>query len=200
MTDRQDENHSPEISSSILARAIVHDVEAWSTLVTIYAPLIYSWCRNWHLSPEDAERVGERVLDIVYLELNRFRNNQLSHSFRQWLLDVTRSAYLEHLLQSGDHGDSGSHLPASLNGEIPDRASLQSDPEADNHQLFLRAFDAVKPHFTTEEWRAFWLLVIEKRAGSEVASELRIPEEIVYLAKARVLRRLRQDFSELLEF
>jgi RNA polymerase sigma-70 factor (ECF subfamily) len=53
--------------------------------------------------------------------------------------------------------------------------------------------------FQPTTWKAFWQAVPLGRPAAEVAAELGISENAVYLAKGRVLRRLRQELNGLLD-
>jgi RNA polymerase sigma-70 factor (ECF subfamily) len=53
--------------------------------------------------------------------------------------------------------------------------------------------------FEPATWRAFWECVVNERPAAEVASELELTENAVYLAKGRVLRRLRNELGGLLD-
>ena len=62
-----------------------------------------------------------------------------------------------------------------------------------------RALDLLKSEFQESTWRACWLQVFDGRKASEVAEQLGIPVNAVYLAKSRVLSRLRQELEGLLD-
>ncbi len=53
--------------------------------------------------------------------------------------------------------------------------------------------------FQPSTWKACWELIVAGRPAAEIAAELGLSENAVYLAKARVLRRLRQELAGLLE-
>ena len=53
--------------------------------------------------------------------------------------------------------------------------------------------------FQPATWKACWETVVAGRHAADVAAELGLSENAVYLAKARVLRRLREELAELLD-
>jgi RNA polymerase sigma-70 factor (ECF subfamily) len=53
--------------------------------------------------------------------------------------------------------------------------------------------------FEERTWRAFWGVVIDGRDPKAVALDLGVSVNVVYLAKSRVLARLRQEFAGLLD-
>ena len=65
--------------------------------------------------------------------------------------------------------------------------------------LARRALELMRTEFETNTWRACWESVVSERAAADIAAELGITVNAVYLAKSRVLRRLREEFADLLE-
>jgi RNA polymerase sigma-70 factor (ECF subfamily) len=53
--------------------------------------------------------------------------------------------------------------------------------------------------FQPTTWKACWEHVVAGRPAAEVAAELGITVNAVHLARARVLRRLRQELEGLIE-
>ena len=63
--------------------------------------------------------------------------------------------------------------------------------------LIGRALQVMRTDFQPTTWRACWEHVAQGRPVAEVAAELGISVRAVYLAKARVLRRLRKELEGL---
>ena len=61
------------------------------------------------------------------------------------------------------------------------------------------ALDLMKAEFEPVTWRACWQFVVEGRPAADVAQDLGITPNAVYLAKARVLCRLRAELDGLFE-
>ena len=57
----------------------------------------------------------------------------------------------------------------------------------------------MQAEFQPATWRACWEFVVRDRPAAEVASDLGITVNAVYLAKSRVLRRLREQLRGLLD-
>jgi RNA polymerase sigma-70 factor (ECF subfamily) len=60
-----------------------------------------------------------------------------------------------------------------------------------------RAMDILQTDFQPTTWNAFWQFVALGRPAQNVAADLGISENAVYIAKCRVLRRLRQELAGL---
>ena len=63
--------------------------------------------------------------------------------------------------------------------------------------LVHRALQVMQADFQPATWRACWEYVVANRPAAEVAAELNLSINAVHLAKARVLRRLREERIEL---
>jgi RNA polymerase sigma-70 factor (ECF subfamily) len=61
-----------------------------------------------------------------------------------------------------------------------------------DQQLFAWACQQVRRDVSAATWQAFWRTAVEDRAGKEVASELGLTTTAVYLARRRVLSRLKE--------
>jgi RNA polymerase sigma-70 factor (ECF subfamily) len=59
--------------------------------------------------------------------------------------------------------------------------------------------EIMQADFEPATWRACWEFVVEGRPAAEVARELGLSVNAVYLAKGRVLRRLRAELEGMLE-
>jgi RNA polymerase sigma factor (sigma-70 family) len=71
----------------LVARARRGEQQAWDTLVERYAPLIWSICRRYRLSPADAEDVGQSVwLQLV----NRLDQVREPAALPGWISTTTR--------------------------------------------------------------------------------------------------------------
>ena len=57
--------------------------------------------------------------------------------------------------------------------------------------------DRVKDEFQPTTWQAFWRTAVEGRAAQEVGAELKMTPGAVYVAKSRVLARLREEVQRL---
>lgn len=61
------------------------------------------------------------------------------------------------------------------------------------HYVATRALKLMQAEFQPTTWRACWLQVVDGYTAAEAAAEVGITEAAAYVAKSRVLRRLRQD-------
>lgn len=71
--------------------------------------------------------------------------------------------------------------------------------EEHNRHVMQGLLELLKPEFNPTVWKAFTRQVFDDAEPSAVAAELGIQVGAVYLAKSRVLKRLRQEGQGLLD-
>src|SRR5438132_5611065 len=75
-------------SRSLLERVKADDPTAWERLVTLYAPLVFHWCRRWHLQDQDIADICQEVFQAVVAHIETFRKERQSDTFRGWLRTI----------------------------------------------------------------------------------------------------------------
>ena len=83
-------------STDLLAQVKVRDPMAWTRLVELYGPFIYSWCRRSGIKAEDARDVVQEVLGSVVSDIDDFRGHGPPGQFRAWLRTITRRRIADH--------------------------------------------------------------------------------------------------------
>jgi len=171
------------------------DQAAWRRFVELYTPLLLFWTRRTGLNETDAADVTQDVLIVLLNELPEFQYDP-ARTFRGWLRTVTlnkiRARFRRRALPSGngDIGLSGVSAPDDL-GELWE--------EEYRHHVVASALTLMKDEFEPTTWQACWEHTVSGRSAAEVGRELGLSEGAVYVAKCRVLRRLRQELANLLD-
>ena len=76
---------------------------------------------------------------------------------------------------------------------LPDESTLESVWESQWQRVILtRCLDQVRSEFEPEVYRAFELYAMQDRPADQVADELGTSRNAIYIAKSRILARLRQ--------
>ena len=188
--------------STLLDRARVRDQEAWQRLVHLYSPLVYRWCRRAGLQEADAADVGQEVFQAVARALADFRHERPGDSFRGWLRTITRNKVRDFARRrradvAGPGGSDAQRRLRQVAEEGP--AEGEDAPDEDAHLVYRRAVELILAEFEERTRLAFWRVVLEKRPVAAVAQELNMTTNAVYLAKSRILRRIRDEFAGLLD-
>ena len=166
----------------------------WQRFVELYSPLIVTWLTKFGADDAAVQDVGQEVMIAVWSHIGNFERR--AGHFRGWLWTLTRNKYREHWRRMP------SHLVGMVDAEQqPDDCDGVSQYVDDEYRQYLvgRAMALMRADFEPTTWQACWEFVAEGRSADNVASRFGITAHAVYLAKARVLRRLRQELAGLID-
>ena len=187
-------------SSSLLHRAVAQDKEAWRRLSLLYGPVVYGWVRSAGFKEHDAADVVQEVFQAVFTSLNRFRSDRPGDSFRGWLATITHRRACDHLRKRAAQAPAAGGTEAQLLlQELPERLPEEGvmDDENGEADLIRRALELVRPEFAEHTWQACIQTAVEGRRPAEVAAELAMSVGAVYVARSRVLKRLKTEMEGL---
>jgi RNA polymerase sigma-70 factor (ECF subfamily) len=199
------ENGPPgDTSVNLLERIRARDQAAWSRLVRLYGPMIYGWCLRAGLKPQDAADIGQEVFAAVARGIGDFRHDRPGDTFRGWLYTITRNKLRDRFASRGGTGIGGTDAQrrlAEMLAEAPNEESASDvgDP-SETEGLYRRAIELVRIEFESRTWEAFWRTFVDGQAPADVAHDLGMNRNAVYLARSRILRRLREEFNQLVDF
>jgi RNA polymerase sigma-70 factor (ECF subfamily) len=169
---------------------------AWQEFVNLYGPLVYGFARKRGLQDADAADLMQDVLRSIASAIGRLDYDRNQGTFRGWLFTITRNKVFNFLsarrIRPQGSGDSATNR---LLAEEPDGSSDGTDAWELEYQRRLAslAMERVKGEFQENTWRAFWLTAVEGVAASEVAAQTGMSLGAIYVAKSRVLARLREQ-------
>jgi RNA polymerase sigma-70 factor (ECF subfamily) len=169
--------------------------DAWDRFVEIYTPLLAAWTKRLGLDDHDAADLLQDIFTVLIEKLPHFRYDA-GKSFRAWLKTLLLNRWRNRLRRR--HGGKELGQQALENALAAD--DVQELEEAEYRRyLVRRALELMQKDFQPATWRACWEFVVQGRPAAAVAAELGITINAVYLAKGRVLRRLREQLAGLLD-
>jgi RNA polymerase sigma-70 factor (ECF subfamily) len=195
-----DERASTSTSRSLLARLHTDDPEAWDRFVSLYAPLVWHWCRKMNVPQQDAADVFQEVFQAVAMKVATFRKEKPGDTFRGWLRTITKNKVLDHFrLEEREPHAAGGTAAKLWFAQVPEADLPEEGPEEAelHHQLFHRALALIQGDFEERTWRAFWRVVVDGQSPHDVAEELAMTPGAVRVAKCRVLHCLRRELGDL---
>jgi RNA polymerase sigma-70 factor (ECF subfamily) len=184
-------------TSSLLRRAIAREPDAWERLVGLYSPLVHHWCRQSGIAEHEIADVTQEVFAAVVSSLGEFRPNQPGTTFRSWMRGITRHKLLDSARAREAPAAGGTDAQIDLE-QVAAPVSELSEGPGEVSGLYQRALRLVQHQVENRTWTAFWRATVDSRATADVAAELGITPNAVRLAKAKVLRRLREELGDLI--
>jgi RNA polymerase sigma-70 factor (ECF subfamily) len=195
---------APPTSASLLVRIRDgRDHEAWRQFVELYAPVVYGFARKRGLQDADAADVMQDVMRSVAGAAARLNYDPSRGSFRGWLYTVARNKIFNFL-------DAARHRLGRGSGDSGVREKLEAQPEPETglaasweeeyeRTLADVAMRRVQKEVQPATWQAFWQTAVEGRSAREAGEALGMSAGAVYVARSRVLARLKEEVQRLRE-
>src|SRR5262249_52808416 len=150
------------------------------------------------LQDADAADLTQDVLRAVAGAAGRLEYDPARGAFRGWLFTVVRNK-LRNFLAGRKRKCVGTGDTAGqkqLEGQPAARESAFWDREYER-RLFTWAAERVRGDFEETTWQAFWRTAVEGQPARAAAETLGMSVGAIYIAKSRVLARLRKEIAEL---
>jgi RNA polymerase sigma-70 factor (ECF subfamily) len=191
-----------ETRQSLLLRAQTGETKAWKDLTDLYRPLILSWLNRQGVPARDLEDLSQEVLLSVVKQLPGFQHSGHRGAFRSWLRTIVcrRAADYWRAIDLDTQARGGSGATAALQAIADPESELNRrwDEEHD-HYVVHCLLDLVEGEFEPFTLQAFRRLALDGLSGAEAAQELGLSVAAVYVAKSRVLARIRQEAEGLID-
>jgi RNA polymerase sigma-70 factor (ECF subfamily) len=171
------------------------DQNAWEKFVHLYTPLMFYWARKVGLQQSDAADLVQDVLSIVFRRLPDFQYDTAG-SFRGWLRTVTLNKFREkkrkRITEVSTASDSMLEQVASLQ-------RAESTWDLDYGRLLVQQSMALmEPDFQPATWKALTAVMAQGQTVDQAASSTGVSAWTIYSAKARLMKRLREELNGLL--
>jgi RNA polymerase sigma-70 factor (ECF subfamily) len=191
-----------ETRQSLLLRAQSGETDAWKDLTDLYRPLILGWLNRQGVPARDLDDLSQEVLLSVVKQLPSFQHSGQRGAFRTWLRTIVcrRTADYWRAQGADTQAQGGSGATAALQ-QLADPVSelnRQWDEEHDRYVVHC-LLDRVEEEFEPITLQAFRRLALDGISGAEAAQELGLSVAAVYVAKSRVLARMRQEAEGLID-
>ncbi|MCI0361683.1 MAG: sigma-70 family RNA polymerase sigma factor [Planctomycetaceae bacterium] len=172
---------------------------AWQEFVHLYGPVVYGFARQRGLQDADAADIVQDVFRSVSASIGRLDYDRHQGTFRGWLFTITRNKVFNFL--------SARRIRPQGSGDTTTNRLLDSQPEVSDgsdvweleyqRRLAAVAMDRIQKEFQASTWQAFWLTAVEGVGAPDVARQLRMSPGAIYVAKSRVLARLKEEVDAL---
>ena len=168
-----------------------HDTDAWREFAATYEPFVYRFARRQGLQDADALELVQAVFLGVSQSIRHWQPDPSRAKFRTWLFRIAKNQCIN-LLQAKCHA-------LILDSSGLDRAEFDDARAEHLHELdyqrevFRWAAAKVKTEVQPRTWTAFWETSVAGRTVDDVARQLGVRRSVVYVARSRVIARLRSE-------
>ena len=187
---------------SLLLRAQTGEENAWKDLTDLYHPLIIGWLRRQGVAACDLDDLSQEILLSVVKYLPSFEHSGRPGAFRSWLRTIACNRTIDYWrgIDAGTES-SGTKGAAAALQEIKDPHSDLNRRWDEEHDRYVLGclLDLVEEEFEPTTLKAFRRVTLDGVSGAEAAKELGLTVPAVYMAKSRVLKRIRQKAEGLID-
>ena len=156
--------------------------------------MLFYWVRRQGVPSDDSADLVQDVFAVLVRKLPTFHYNAQKR-FGAWLRTITVNKCHDYFRRSKARPATSFE---TANAEVADPTDAFSEAEY-HRQLARQALQIMQDEFQPTTWKACWETVVAGRPTAEVAAELGLSINAVYVAKSRVLRRLREELDGLWE-
>ena len=192
-------DETPRTRPSLLLRLRgERDERAWAEFLVLYEPLVLRLMRRRGLQETDARDTTQQVLLRISGAIERYQPDGAEASFRRWLFRVARNVVVTFLMKRSKQAEvwGDRQIAEVLDATLPDSAESDLFDHEYRQQVLAWATEQVRREFRETTWQAFVETSINGRAIAEVASELNLLPGSVYVARSRIIARLRAKVEE----
>lgn len=168
---------------------------AWQEFMKMYGPVVYGFARKRGLQDADAADLMQDVMRSVSTAIGRLDYDRSQGTFRGWLFTITRNRVFNFLsarrIRPQGSGDSSTNRQLDAHAAEADGVDVWELEY--QRRLASLAMDRVKKEFQESTWQAFWQTAVEGKSAGEVSKEIGMSTGAIYVAKSRVLARLKEE-------
>jgi len=170
------------------------DTTVWQRFCGHFNPLVVNFARHIGLSAADAEDAAQETMLAFLKAFRGGKYDRQKGRLSDWLFGIARNVILdvrkrlprEQLMADDSAGTSYWNLV-----EDPDAAKFSWDTQW-RRMTLVACLEQVSKELDPAVFEAFSLYALEDKPVEEVAVQLTMSHNAVYIAKSRVLSRLRQ--------
>jgi len=168
------------------------NVAAWRDFTRLYRPIILRYSRARRLGTADAEDVAQEVLKILISRLKTFVYDPGKGRFSNWLLTIVDNQIKrQQRMRRGKQADT-SFLEARA--DCDDRRAIWEPIFMREH--IKQCLRIARPEFAQKTFEAFERSFLGEEPIDSVCRVLDVNKNQVYLARYRVLKRVKELMLE----
>ena len=168
------------------------DSVAWEEFFATYRPLLLAYVRKRGIAEHDAGDIIQDVFSRLVPAMVQFEFDAQRGRFRSWLWRVTSNALSDWgrrnaTRRRAERGWGELHPLANDGDSDIDWINL------DRRRIMEVAIERVRANAHPVSWACFKYRILDRRPAAEIASEVGVSVNAVYVNASRILMRVRQE-------
>lgn len=189
----------PETNESLILRVKDSaDTAAWDVFLAIYRPVVFRLACSRGLQHADADDLAQQVFVSLARAVERWESADDGPPFRAWLYRIAHNEIVKAITRRKPDAAIGSSTVAEALQAIPQPDGTATDEliRESRQETFRWAAGEIQNEFSPTTWAIFWQSTVEDIAVADVAETHGRSAGAVYLARYRVMKRLKEKLDE----
>jgi RNA polymerase sigma factor (sigma-70 family) len=186
---------SADTRVSVIVGVCRQDPERWREFDAIYRPILLAYLNKRGLNDFEANDV---VQDTFVKLLGKIQTyDRTKCRFQTWIFRVTHNTLVDHARRRASYKKALEGWAANVLRATPEDsiAVEQEFQRLHREKILAHAFKLVRGRVSSRSWACFQQRVLNNRPASEIAGDLKIEPNAVYVYASRVMK-LVAEFCE----
>jgi RNA polymerase sigma-70 factor (ECF subfamily) len=187
---------STDTRVSVIVGVCRQDPERWREFDAIYRPMLLAYLHKRHLEDFEATDV---VQDIYVKLLNGITTYDRSRcKFRTWLFSLAHNTLIDRARRRAAYEKAVDRWVVNVLRATPSDSLRMAEEWVKIHRekILEHALKTVRARTSSKSWACFEQRLIRNRPAAEIAAELALEPNVVYVYSSRVLKRVRAVCDE----
>jgi RNA polymerase sigma factor (sigma-70 family) len=181
---------------SVIMGICQQDPERWREFDAIYRPILFGFLHKQGLEHFEADEV---IQDTYLKLLGKIQTyDRETCRFRTWLFRVTHNTMIDHARRRASHQKALNGWAANVLRATPSDSIVMEQQFRKLHtqKILSHALKKVSARVSSKAWTCFQQRLLANRPGAEIAADLQIEPNAVYVHACRVMKLVRDACAE----
>jgi RNA polymerase sigma-70 factor (ECF subfamily) len=184
---------------SVIEGVCRQDPQRWQQFDSIYRPMLLAFLKKRGLHESVASDMIQDIYVKLLLKIHTY--NRAKSSFRSWLFSVAHNALIDEARRQASRKRAmEGWVLTVLAASTSDSVQMEKEwTRIHRERILAHALKTIRKSVSSRVWACFEQRVLKDRPGAEIASELGIPTNSVFVNSCRVMKLVRtfcEDFDE----
>jgi RNA polymerase sigma-70 factor (ECF subfamily) len=181
---------------SVIVGVCQKDPERWREFDGIYRPILLAYLRNQGLGDSEAEDVISDTFVKLLGKIQTYDRNRCK--FRSWLFSVVHNTVIDHARRRAAYKKALDGWASQALTTDPSDSVKREEIFRDIHRkkILAHALKVVRGRVSSKVWACFEQRLLRNRPAAQIAEELKIQANAVYVNACRVMKQVREVCEE----
>jgi RNA polymerase sigma-70 factor (ECF subfamily) len=181
---------------SVIIGICQQDPERWREFDSIYRPMLFAYLRKRGIQDAEARDLVQDIFVKLLAKIHTYDRRKCR--FRTWLFRVTHNTLIDRARRKVSYKKAVEGWAAHVLSATPSESTVMEEEWTRLHQerILAHALKVVRARVSSKTWACFQGRLLQDRPAAEIAAELKIELNAVYVNASRVMKQVREVCDE----